>query len=369
MKGRGYYLIRYYYIPFMVISGSGSSIISSCIQVNDVYYPIFQTLLMFLGESLSIIPFILNKKKPKSETVNQAASPVYRSWLIRQGRKGYCVLSLLELFSSILEIIASNFLEPGSIVSLKMLNVIYILYYRIFHINKTVFKHQKLGIGVYLIGMVFLISEIIINRLDSFNATYFIGIGLMVVSVLFNAIMLILEEQLIYRLDSRPSEVNLIKGLVGILLCLITYFPVSLLMASIFNGVDETKPFSAFEYYDIAMFSVALVVCLAFLNYLIVATLKYTEALTVSSIDIARIGIFWGFYIIIDFKSFFFFGLIGGVLIIAGTMVYNEVIVIPWFGLKESANESIEQNYLYRLEKLEKNNLNVTFFLPLSRTN
>ena len=58
----------------------------------------------------------------------------------------------------------------------------------------------------------------------------------------------------------------------------------------------------------------------------------------------------------------------GGLLIVLGILIYNEVIVIPWFGFKESAQEGIENNQFYIEEKNKNTKLDIFLLDPANVT-
>jgi len=77
-----------------------------------------------------------------------------------------------------------------------------------------------------------------------------------------------------------------------------------------------------------------------------VATTKYASAPQRSTIDTSRTLIIWIFFLIMPYpyrEDFYYLQLLGFVLLVAGTLVYNEIVIIPWFGFDQNTKAAIEK--------------------------
>jgi len=86
---------------------------------------------------------------------------------------------------------------------------------------------------------------------------------------------------------------------------------------------------------------------IAAFNFTGISTTKHASALARSTIAAARTLLVWGFSMAVGWEDFVWLQLIGFVFLLFGTLLYNEVLVIPIFGFQESVEK-------HRLEKQGK---------------
>lgn len=357
MEERVYYATRYFFTIGMIVVGSCSIFLTSSLQFDKAFDPVFQTALMFLGEFLGFI-FIFLGKKQKNLKITQEYPSTPNSiviWYDKFGKFAYIFPATCEFINSVLEVLCYNYLQAASIVSLQILAIIYVLYYRIFHVNRNVFRHHKLGISFFLFGIVFVIFETAFNPTESHKeGEILLAIGLMAISELFAAFNLISVERLMHRFHTSPGEVNFLKGSIGLFLCILLYYPIGLLLTLIFPSSNIIEPLNSSRQAESILYTTGLVLVFCLLNFFAVVILKFTEALTVCTINSGRIVIVWTVYMAIDFDNFDILKIIGAFLVILGLLIYNEFLIIPCCGLKESAQQSMEENAIYREKKYRK---------------
>lgn len=75
---------------------------------------------------------------------------------------------------------------------------------------------------------------------------------------------------------------------------------------------------------------------IALFNWTGVTTTKYASALARSTIDTSRTLLVWAISMAIGWEVFDWLQLIGFLILVFGTVLYNEVLVLPFCGLKES---------------------------------
>jgi len=68
---------------------------------------------------------------------------------------------------------------------------------------------------------------------------------------------------------------------------------------------------------------------IAFFNFFGVSITKYASATTRMVLDSVRTFVIWGFSLLIGWQSFDYRQVIGFVLLLSGTCIYNQVLVIP----------------------------------------
>ena len=241
-------------------------------------------------------------------------------------------------------------------MALKMFSIFYVLVYRRYVMRKIIYKHQRLGLGILVFGMIVSVYSIGMSSERSYSldtkACEFIAV--MIFSQLFAALTLISMENVMWNCDVTTEEVNFIKGVTGIGICAVLYVPLSILLDGKvdFNGLLE--PFLALTRPSVAGLVGFLLFSLFILNWVTAKALKITEALAICTIDAGRLIILWTIYISLSFnkvKASQYMQISAGVLIIVGLLIYNELLIIPWFGLRKAAKISMKENQAFKEER------------------
>ena len=374
MEVRHYYAARYFYMFGMIFFGYLIIYFTEKVEYNKAFDPVYQTFLLHLGELLCIFFIFCEKSNKNKESqnllieaqLNATQDEPLITWHQRLGKYSYIIISFFEFANSFLEVLCFNFLTTASLASLQILTTIYILYYRIFHVYRKIFAHQKLGLSIFLTGMVLIIIEIcVLNRESHKESEILIAVGLMVLAELFWALSIQASEIFMKRLDTSASEANTLKGLAGICICIVLYFPLGFLLQLVFPGSDFIGPFQLSIQELNPLFNVCLVISFCFSNYCEMRMLKLSESLSVCTVNAGRVIIVWVFHVIFYFGAIDLLEVVGAILVIGGLAIYNEIIVIPCFGLKKSVSDSIKHNGAYSdmKRKLEKNIIKPAFFL------
>jgi hypothetical protein len=68
-------------------------------------------------------------------------------------------------------------------------------------------------------------------------------------------------------------------------------------------------------------------------------TTRYASALTRATLDSARIVVVWIYSIIVGWETVLWVEIIGFAFVVFGTLVYNEIVIIPCCGFKESVEQ------------------------------
>ncbi len=97
------------------------------------------------------------------------------------------------------------------------------------------------------------------------------------------------------------------------------------------------------DHYPLILETVGICFSIAFFNGFGVATTKYASAPQRSTVDTSRTLIIWFFFLLYPYapETFHWIQLVGFFFLILGTLVYNEIIIIPWFGFNENTKKAI----------------------------
>ena len=360
MEERIFNRLRYGFMAGCVIFGSGSSVMINMMLQKFPYYPLFQASLMFTGEFIASFLLLFNLcKNSKIKTNNSTflrQDDIPKFFSIN-GKVAYCGLSLLDLIASWIENYCFSKMNPTDFLSLKMVSTYYIVFYKIYVLKRKTYKHQWLGFIVFTLGILLVVIDNIITSSEGEKTLYGIYIALMLLAEFFLALHIVLLEYLIWKNSSNTIEINSLKGFAGLLLCCLAYYPlITIFGESSSVGNIETPVQDIFSHYIYCPIVACLIIDLCLYNLALVHYIKLTEALSFNCIDSGRIvivSIFFGFYSNGDDKESIIVQVIAGVFVFVGLSIYNEVLVLPVFGLEKSAKLSINENKVFKQKRAE----------------
>jgi drug/metabolite transporter (DMT)-like permease len=362
MENRAYYKFTSFCIIGVIIFGLGSSQITKLLNNQDYfYYPLFQTFLMFLGEFSNIFVLILSRfffKKKMFEEINSLHKQSEKKTGFQRIEKlTFCLCGLLDFVASFIQYISFYSLEVNIYVSLKIMPIVYIVIYLNFFKKRTIYKHQVLGLIVFSIGMLLIIFDLLFNN-DNQTVDFgsLIYIGLMMLSGLFEALNFLTIEHLVWKIKISPEEVNTITGITGLSLCCLCC-SINYIFGVSFKTIEFEKPWR--DLFSSSLNGVLvffIIIDLCFYNYFVVATIKISDTLAYCTINSGRIpvSIVIGFFYPGTINAY---QIVGGFFIVLGLLIYNAVIVVPFFGLKKAAKLSIEENKVMRELRQKKRSL------------
>ncbi len=89
--------------------------------------------------------------------------------------------------------------------------------------------------------------------------------------------------------------------------------------------------------------SIGMMASIACYNVCGITTTKLASAAQRATIDTSRTLIIWMMSCALGLEEFHWEAIFGFVFLVFGTLVYNEIIVIPFWGLDQNTKEKIEQ--------------------------
>jgi drug/metabolite transporter (DMT)-like permease len=244
-------------------------------------------------------------------------------------------------------------------------------------LKKKQYRHHLVGIiliitGVFLVGYVSVAG----NKSDSGDSggSELFGIFLLVVSQCFTGVMFITEEKILGDYYLEPFQIVGTEGMWGL-----AYYILLLPIMQIVQCGSQIDPKgfgllcnygylenSSFAYYQLGLnhtiiwLFVATILSIAFFNSFGIACTKYASAAQRSTIDTSRTLTIWILSCALGLEKFMPWEIPGFVLLVTGTLLYNEIVVFPYWGFnlytkdalaakagKDGRNQSrLEQDYM-----------------------
>jgi hypothetical protein len=179
-------------------------------------------------------------------------------------------------------------------------------------------------LGITLVSLSSLISEPTSTASAGSVHAKLLGIGLCIAAQVFQATMLVYEENIMSKYTVPPLLVVGMEGFFGIL------FGVVLLAALSFLNLE--KPDAALYQLThskpLLCAAVGSIFSIAFFNFSGVTVTKHASATARSTIDVSRTVLIWIVELAMGWNAFSKLQLLGFVILAVGTMVYNRLIII-----------------------------------------
>jgi drug/metabolite transporter (DMT)-like permease len=342
---------------------------------------------MFLGEFLCLFAyaFIYWREKKKHGTVAQSPAMIEAK---KKGLKTDINVALLAI-PACFDVCASSLmflalvLIPASIYQMMRGMIVFVAaIFSIIFLGRRYFRHHWTALvfvvsGVVIVGASPLLFpedkksslegdsssyfEYLTDGLgeedDSSSGTILLGIGLVVIAQLFAGGLFISEEKLLGDYYLHPLKVVGWEGFWGsfifmFLLMIFQFIPCHI--DSICpHGTLEDTPQALYEMGRnpvILVYGLGVVFSIAFFNGLGVAVTKYASAAQRSTIDTSRTLLIWIIFLLKPGEGnerFIWLELIGFVLLVIGTLVFNEIVVVPIMGFDQYTKTAIESRKLH----------------------
>ena len=320
---------------------------------------------MFVGEALCLVVYGImrfqEKRNQNSEQEEMLKSPGMASAEITGLKTDINVLLLA--IPAIFDILASSLMfvaltrvaasvyqmmRGGIVVITAILSVLFL--------KRKQYRHHIFGILLILAGIVIVgVASVVFSKDDKKSddegenegggGTDAVGIIMLIISQLFAGSLFIVEEKLLGNYYLHPLKVVGWEGIWGLtiyIILLIIFQQINCDMALCTEtGKLEDTLFAFEQMGDNAVLVVLIVggiLSIAFFNFFGVSVTKNASAAQRSTIDTSRTAIIWIFFLIYKgdgHEDFIWLQLVGFIVLIFGTLIYNEILVLPCGGFDQ----------------------------------
>mmetsp|Transcript_11349 Transcript_11349/g.15267 ORF Transcript_11349/g.15267 Transcript_11349/m.15267 type:complete len:350 (-) Transcript_11349:262-1311(-) len=344
----------------MLIFGSANTIIQSLQNQaegdkNYFTHPYFQTAIMFTGEFSVFLAYGVKKWKLARDV---AKNPDQANMLLSPGTQQasekklkmnpnpllLAIPAAFDCTASTLMFIALTMVPPSVYQMMRGFINVVTPFMTIFFLKKKQYAHHWLGVisivlGVAGVGVVALFED---SDSDSDSGgSIGLGIILILVAQFFAGGLFVVEEYLLgdYYLD--PLKVVGLEGMFGLSYCLVM-LPI---MQAVRCDGDKLCQFgyvenSSYAFYQMAdngiiiLLSFGIMLSIAAYNVSGITTTKVASAAQRATIDTSRTLTVWLVSLALGLeKDFYWQSIFGFIFLVFGTLVYNEVVVLPFCGL------------------------------------
>ena len=386
--------LLYLLIFLMVLTGSLNTILMKCIQklesLGEAFegHHWFSTQLMFLAELLPLFYYIYFTHKRKKQNLISSKLKNNDEIQEEEAKKKppiptnliFAITAGCDLLGNVASILGLTYLSSSLFQMMKGFLLFFICLFSKILLNNPIYRHHILGVCSLIIGLILVgISSIINSDKDSNIVKHpLIGAFLIIVSQFFTSGVYVFEEKFIKLYDIIPSQIVGFEGLWGlsiftILLIIFQFIPCDDwdIKDDLCTRNDDKKYYMENSIFAlkqmwnnktilILYFFYVISVCLY--NIVGVNLTKLVSSAARAVVDNGRTVSVWLFFLIFNpvpgtKENFRVVQFIGLLFIVFGTLVYNEIIVLPFCGLDYDIRQKIverdKENLIKKLEEEE----------------
>jgi drug/metabolite transporter (DMT)-like permease len=347
----------------MLITGSINTLATKLADVTssegidgksrDFNHPFFQALGMFMGELMCLpVFYFLKWRASKKLGEDQEPKKEWSPWI-------FCITASFDMTGTSLMYVGLNLTYASVYQMLRGSVVIFTGILSMLVFGRRLLPFQWLGMILVLFGLAFVgLSSVIGSGSNDSNAPDpVLGDIIIVAAQVVVAGQMVLQEKFISNNDVPPLQVVGLEGLFGfsltsLLLLLFYFIPGN-------NGSGghlEDTPDALVQMSNSWVVFVALVgnvISIAFFNWFGASVTKAINATTRMVLDSVRTFIIWGVSLAVGWQDFNYLQIIGFALLLAGTAIYNKIMIVPiaFFrppveDIPEALDKGIQDGYL-----------------------
>lgn len=292
-------------------------------------YPFFQTMLMMLGELMCLGVYFQSAGVSKGENSNfpwwVMAVPVTCDWT---------ATTLVN---------AAYVILPASTIQMcRGCIVIFTCLFSVVFLGRRQQTFHYVGVALVALGITIVSMQALFEPSGPGpmkpNVAPWIGIALVLAAQLFQSTMLVVEERYLGKYHVPPLQMVGLEGLFG------SIFGVFILFSMQQVGFESsTEALYMMQSSKAVQFGcIASMFSIAFFNWSGVTVTMTASAVARSTIDVSRTALIWAVELFMLWNTFSWLQLVGFVVLIAGTLIYNELITLPMLKHDESSRGILE---------------------------
>lgn len=365
----------------MVLSGACLGVVLKLmnnVNVDGVYFehPFFLVLIMFIGESLCIFLYLIEKRSLTKKYGSIAASPGMQH-AVKTGMKTKINPLLLAIpmlcdsgATTLLMIAYINI--PASIAQMMGGFVVFIVaILSIIFLKRRFHRHHWSGLVLIFSGICMVATAALIEKGGKTRGNATLGVIMMIASIIVQGCQYIVEEKLLGSYYLSPLKAVGWEGITGVVLFVIIlpilqFIPCESEICN--NGrVENTKAAFdlIFQSWPLVIFIILNIFMVGGMNGLGMIITKFASAANRVTLSQSKTVIVWVFFLIYrggGHENFKWLQFAGFIVMLLGVILYNEVIVLPFFGFDKNTKSAIEKRKLGRASLIEgiEGNLEIT---------
>lgn len=295
--------------------------------------PGIQTLQMFIGElALYVVYYILyesrfSKRAEYSSVGEGLTSPAQR---------------LVLAIPSFCDILATTAMNVGLMyipVSIYQMTrgavVLFVALLSVLFLKRRIRKLEWISLFVVTLGIA-IVGYSGSSKLPAPEDAFYVvvGLSLVIVAVMFQAVQFVVEEKILARYDFVPMRLVYIEGFFGLLMLMAALIVLNFVVGAVQSPESfADSPFNlheslrqTFSLKEILVSSLLIMTCIAVFNVCGVTLTHQLSATSRSTIDSCRTLLVWLVAMALGWESFLWLQCLGFATLVFGTLCFNGVL-------------------------------------------
>ncbi len=365
----------YLFMLFMLLSGSINTIANKLQQntkplgISYSHHQKFITFCMFHGEVVCLIIyyFIQGRKKEEKKIKQDDSIDTEKKTIkkIPQPKFYYFLFpAFFDFLASTSTSISLTYLAPSIYQMFRGAIIIFTCLGSIIFLKSKYYRHHVLGIIIVIIGLLIVGLNAIFNNTGNSSEHPLAGIILVVTGQIFAASMFITEEKLLKKFNCHPLKVVGSEGCWGVCIYYIVLFifyqlrcenwPKNLRDGICIENLEgelrfEDAPFAILQLlcdYQLDCILLLYISSIAVFNFSGLLVTKYASSTSRTVVDTLRTILVWIFFLTMPLsikETFSWLQLVGFIILIIGSVIYNEIVEIHYAGFDQYTKRAIKE--------------------------
>ncbi len=365
----------YLFMLLMLLTGSINTIANK-LQQNTIslgisysHHQKFITFCMFHGEVVCLIIyyFIQGRKKEEKKIKQDDSIDTEKKTIkkIPQPKFYYFLFpAFFDFLASTSTSISLTYLAPSIYQMFRGAIIIFTCLGSIIFLKSKYYRHHVLGIIIVIIGLLIVGLNAIFNNTGNSSEHPLAGIILVVTGQIFAASMFITEEKLLKKFNCHPLKVVGSEGCWGVCIYYIVLFifyqlrcenwPKNLKDGICIENLNgelrfEDAPFAILQIlcdYKLDCILLLYISSIAVFNLSGLLVTKYASSTSRTVVDTLRTILVWIFFLTMPLsikETFSWLQLVGFIILIIGSVIYNEIVEIHYAGFDQYTKRAIKE--------------------------
>jgi len=309
-------------------------------EPKEFNHPAVQTFAMFVGEFLCLIAFRImvfkNRDSAKYNPNKQDSIPaVFPPYL-------FLLPSMCDMAGSTLMFIGLLLTYPSVYQMLRGMIVVFTGIFSWLFLGRKLYSFHLLGMFLIIAGTAVVgLTSVLFGSKHKTAPDPLVGDIFVVCAQVVSASQMVIEEKFISKYNVPPLQCVGNEGIWGMSVTAAVLFVLYWVppVRKIDNSLDAVLQIGNNHFLLLAI--LASVCSIAFFNYFGISVTKHLSATHRTTIDATRVFLVWIVSLFIGWEKFEYLQLIGFAILLAGTLIFNEIIKIPAMRPPEEKNMQI----------------------------
>lgn len=379
--------LLYLLIILMVVTGSINTIatkIQQKIALNTRLlfegHQWFITYGMFIGEMFLLggyLTVVLKRKKEEKLTEEEKQEKFLAlsdedKIESKKGRASnfvFIISASCDLCATTISTFGITYLSSSMFQMFRGLELLFVMFFAKFFLGNPIYRHHVLGVGSVVFGLFLVGLNSLLNK-DASATNPTLGMILVIISQVFSSSQYVIQEKILVKYFAHPFQLVGFEGFWGFSIytvILIIFQNIScdswddflkqnICYGDLNNNYKLENTLLALEQMgaNVGLLLIVLlyIISIAVYNYVGINLTKLVSSTARAIVDTVRTVFVWFFFLWFPWvpesavETFYWLQLVGFIFLILGTLIYNEIVPLPFLEL--------DYNYRDRLKKREK---------------